>query len=437
MKTLGLDIGTTSISAVVHDSAQGVLAARTEKNGAFLPGRSWERIQDPKQIAAKAEAVVKELLALYPDVSAMGVTGQMHGIVYLDREGACVSPLYTWQDERGDLPHPDGGTWVSHLSEKTGYPLATGYGLVTHFYNLHHELIPDNAVTFCTIQDHIAMKLAGRTSPVIDPTNAASLGLYDSVNGCFDRAALEQAGISPDMMPTCMTEPYLGTGALGIPVYAAIGDNQASFLGAAGGRTDVLLVNVGTGSQISVYVPERMETDTLETRPFPGGGWLLVGASLCGGRSYAMLENFFRETVKMVTGTEVNAYEAMSRALEASGPLSHFPHAATTFQGTRNDPSLRGSITGIGTDNFTPVHLIHSILHGMADELKEMYAGYLRKGGEPRKMIIGSGNGLRMNPHLCRVLEDLFDCDLILSVNQEEAACGAALYAATHHTMEQ
>ena len=50
MKTLGLDIGTTTISAVVYDSDTGVLTSRTIKNDSFLTGQSWERIQDPRVI---------------------------------------------------------------------------------------------------------------------------------------------------------------------------------------------------------------------------------------------------------------------------------------------------------------------------------------------------------------------------------------------------
>ena len=432
MKTLGIDIGTTTISAVVYDTAGGVLAARTVKNDAFLTGEPWERIQDPGVICETATASVTLLLEEHPDVAAIGVTGQMHGILYLDSNGEPVSPLYIWQDGRGDLPHPDGGTWASHLSALSGYPLATGYGLVTHAYNLHHGLVPEQAAVLCTIHDYLAMKLAGLHRPVTDPTDAASLGFFDGPAGCFDRAALAQVGMDDTLLPEIAAQPCLGTGSLGIPVYAAMGDNQASFLGATGGRTDVLLVNMGTGSQISVYSPAYLQTDTLETRPFPDGGWLLVGASLCGGRSYALLEQFFRQTVEMATGRQESVYEAMSRLLDQSGPVNNYPKVSTLFQGTRKDPALRGSITHLGTDNFTPLHLLHGFMHGMADELYGMYRGYLDLGGKAPTAMIGSGNGLRKNPHLCRIMEETFGCPLILSENHEEAACGAAIYAAQH-----
>ena len=432
MKVLGLDIGTSTISAVVYHVNQGVLTAKTVKNDSFMPGESCEKIQDPTIIYEIAMASVHEMLTLHPDIQAIGVTGQMHGIVYLDAAGDPVSPLYIWQDDRGDLPCDETRTWASHLSRITGYEVATGYGMVTHYYNINHGLVPENAAVFCTIHDFLAMKLAGLSRPLTEPTNASSFGLFDGPNGCFDKAAMKASGIDDTLVPGLIENPCLGIGPLGLPVYAAIGDNQVSFLGATRGRTDVLLVNIGAGSQISVYSPAHIHTQTMETRPFPDGGWLLTGASLCGGRAYALLENFFRQTAKMVTGSEGSVYDAMARMLDSQPEPADQPRIITLFLGTRKEPSLRGSITGLSTENFTPLNFAYGVMYGMADELFEMYRGYLDLGGEPPAAMIGSGNGLRKNPHLCRIMEKIFGCPLILSENNEEAACGAAIYAAKH-----
>ena len=106
MKTIGIDIGTTTISLVVLDTEKKmVLESRTISNGTFIEtGNDWERIQEPVKIIEKAVGVLNELLAAHKDVETIGLTGQMHGIVYLDNEGECVSPLYTWQDGRGAQP---------------------------------------------------------------------------------------------------------------------------------------------------------------------------------------------------------------------------------------------------------------------------------------------------------------------------------------------
>lgn len=253
MKALGLDLGTTSLSAVVLETDSGVLAAKTVQNAAFLPGERWERTQNAEEIYAAALPLVQELVCEHPEICAIGVTGQMHGIVYLDTDGRCLSPLYTWQDERAALPFNETESWAAHLSAVTGYPAAPGYGLATHYYNVHHGLVPETAACFCTIADFVAMRLAGRTSPLLDSSNAASLGLFDLQNGCFDKDAAEKAGLDARLLPQVSKNAYLGTGTFKIPVYTAIGDNQAAFLGAVDDRKHTLLVNVGTGSQVAVF----------------------------------------------------------------------------------------------------------------------------------------------------------------------------------------
>ena len=429
MKTLGLDLGTTSICAVVFEKETGVLAAKTVQNAAFLPGEVWERTQDAAVISDIAFSLVRELLDAYPDISAIGVTGQMHGILYLDAEGSCLSPLYTWQDERAALPFDETENWAEHLSRLTGYLVSAGYGLATHYYNCNHGLVPEGAVLFCTIADFIAMRLAGRTSPLLDASNAASFGLFDLRKGCFDEAALQKAELGTKLLPQVSKNAYLGTGSAGRPVYTAIGDNQAAFLGAVDNKEDVLLINVGTGSQVAVFSPQFLQAPGLETRPYPGGGYVLVGAALCGGRSYALLENFFRQTVRLATGKDESVYCAMEQALDAAGEVSDAPEAVTTFQGTREDPALRGSFRNISAENFTPVHFMHSVMNGMAQELYGMYRGYLDAGGRKPSMMVGSGNGLRKNRHLQKAFEHVFSCPMTLSRFEEEAACGAARWA--------
>ena len=105
MKAIGIDIGTTTISGVVLDVAKRqVLESRTVRNGSFIKTEhEWERIQDVDVILDKAVGLVKELLACCPEAGAVGLTGQMHGIIYLDRNGRHVSPLYTWLDGRGNI----------------------------------------------------------------------------------------------------------------------------------------------------------------------------------------------------------------------------------------------------------------------------------------------------------------------------------------------
>ena len=106
-------------------------------------------------------------------------------------------------------------------------------------------------------------------------------------------------------------------------------------------------------------------------------------------------------------------------------PLTVLP----LFSGTRKDPSLRASITGLSTENLTPRHLIVGTMEGMASELFKMYESYLAAGGKALPLY-GSGNGLRKNAYLQKCFTRLFGVAPILCTDPEEAAKGAALYAA-------
>lgn len=131
-----------------------------------------------------------------------------------------------------------------------------------------------------------------------------------------------------------------------------------------------------------------------------------MGASLCGGRAHALLENFFRQVGEML-GCEVDrVYDAMARAIEGKS-LIDVPTVTPLFGGTRKDPLCRGSIQGLSTENFIPQHLIAGMMEGMARELYEMYQSYLHSGGEVVPLH-GSGNGLRKNQYLQSCFEQMF-----------------------------
>lgn len=99
MKALGIDIGTTTISAVVMNmDTQKVEKSYTVSNNSFLvTSHVWEKVQDPAVMITKAKKLVDSILEEYPEIARIGLTGQMHGIVYIDENGRAISPLYTWR----------------------------------------------------------------------------------------------------------------------------------------------------------------------------------------------------------------------------------------------------------------------------------------------------------------------------------------------------
>lgn len=306
MKLIGIDIGTTTISGIVMEHNIGnnaeLIEAKTIANDSFLPtANDWEKNQDAEQIIKKAKDLLDYFLDQYPEVKRIGLTGQMHGILYVDKAGRCVSPLYTWQDGRGSLPVDNGISLVEEIQQKCQVKAASGYGMVTHIYNLRHHLISDVAVSFCTIMDYFGMYLTGRKRALIHASNAAGFGFFDGYHMCFMKEELGKIGIQEKWLPeVCGAMQELGTYRNRI-VTTAIGDNQASFLGAVGNENGTLLVNIGTGGQISVLSDQYFAEDGIEARPFLDGKYLLVGASLCGGKAYALLEEVLQTYLRIIS----------------------------------------------------------------------------------------------------------------------------------------
>ncbi|WP_150273948.1 sedoheptulokinase [Paenibacillus tepidiphilus] len=437
MRTIGLDIGTTSIAGVVYDFKHKTVNSTitvTSETGA-AGGREWERLQDPEAIVRRVLQLLGQLQHEYPGVAGIGLSGQMHGIVYTDSEGQHTGPLYTWQDGRGALAYNSARSYAEQLSEITGCSVAPGYGLATHYYNEAHGLVPPEAVSFCTIADYVAMRLTGRKQPLIEATQAAGIGCFDQQLGDFRKRELAEAGIRVELLPEIAPSgSQAGTTPGGVPVFTSVGDNQASFMGSVRRPAESVLLNIGTGSQVSVWLEDAAAAapaEGMEVRPYPGGGALLVGAALSGGKSYALLERFFRQVIGTYTGQAPQEMYSFMEQLLASVPEPADGLAVNTqFLGTRTDPAARGSIGGISLDNFTPGGLVHAFLQGMVDELHGFFAPIQKLTAREYTAMAGSGNALRNNPALCAKARATFGLPLLLSAVREEAAVGAALYAA-------
>lgn len=156
MKAIGIDIGTTSVCGVVIDVEKScVIKSCTKNSHAFLQGcAEWERIQSVEKIISLATEIIDGFID--NETVVIGVTGQMHGIVYTDPFGKAVSPLYSWQDERGNLPYKD-ATYAKYLNS------FSGYGNVTDFFNRENGIKPKNAVSYCTIKNRVNNRFWNRS----------------------------------------------------------------------------------------------------------------------------------------------------------------------------------------------------------------------------------------------------------------------------------
>jgi sedoheptulokinase len=430
MYSVGLDIGTTSVCGILVDINSGeIKKSITLDNDTFIKTENeFEKIQDAVKLIGIATSIYDNLTHDTTPVS-IGITGQMHGIVYLNNKGEVLSPLKIWQDGRGDIPYKNGLSYAEYMSQITGYPLATGYGAVTYFYDSVNSLVPENTAKFCTIHDLLAMTLAGRKTPLVHSSDAASFGLFDLNKNAFDTVAIEKLGLNPSFFPdVCGSFEKVGLKG-NIPVSAAIGDNQASFLGSVANPKDAILINVGTGSQISLSADSVPNNKNIDCRPLLSGSYILAGSSLCGGRAYALLEKFFREVAQIVTGSEVkSAYPAMDKIMENYNSNKSL-NVSTLFSGTRSNPEKRGSISGISTENLNMASLCDGFMWGMAEELFAMFSEMKPYINQNKTLLIGSGNGIRFNAPLRKRFEQLFGIKMVIPAGKEEAAFGSVLYS--------
>ena len=423
---VGIDVGTTTVSAVVYDldSCESLEAYSIPHNSRISSYPFSE--QRVSLILEKAEKLLFHILDTYKRIVCIGITGQMHGIVYVDNKGQAVSELINWQDGRGDLSL-GGGSACQQIEMLTGEKIHTGYGIATHYYNVKTDSVPKNAACFCSIMDLLAMKICGVEKPTTHKTIGASFGLFDTKNGDFMWEKLEILGIDKSFLPKICDDNYILGECRGIPVSLAIGDNQASFLGAVGVSDDALLVNIGTGSQVCAACDYQEVGGDVEIRPFIGDKYLICGSALCGGSAYAMVEEFFRGYLESIGIDAPLQYDTLNRlASEAHRRGEKGLDVDTRFLGKRGDSLARGAIREIDIHSFTPSALALGVLKGMCKELCQLYSTFDQK----KARIVSSGGAVRKNALMQTLIEEMFGLPVTVSLALEEAALGAAIFSA-------
>ncbi len=424
---VGIDIGTTTICAVVYDiDNHKQLEAYTVVHNSYACSDTRSE-QCVSVIMEKAEKLLYHIMDTHVGIMSIGISGQMHGIVYINSDGKAVSNLINWQDKRADLVLDGKESACQRILNLTGEKISTGYGVATHYYNMLNGEVPGEAVGFCSIMDLFAMQICRRKKAVIHTSVAASLGMFDTKNHCFMEDKLSLLGIEASFLPCVTKESEIIGKCRDVPVSVPLGDNQASFLGSVGDNEESILINIGTGSQISTVSDYKEASGDIEIRPFIEGKYLLCGSALCGGFAYSMLEEFFRSYAvscgmidspqyKVINLLAKEAYEKGEKGLAVD----------TSFCGKRSDPTVRGSISEIDRQSFTPSNLILGVLKGMCNELYELYKKFPQK----KMRAVASGGAIRQNGVLKMLIADCFGMSVTTNEIKEEAATGVALFSA-------
>lgn len=447
---VSLDIGTSKLCALaLKAETLAPLTVHSVPNAADvadLPPGFHE--QDPSRVRDRAFELLAKLLAdkavQRDDVVGLGITGQMHGVLLASRELKPISNLITWRDWRVLKTDAPGSLdearklLDANAEKRAGCRLCAGYGGASLHHLARNGGLPRDSVAM-TIADYVAACLAGVIAT--EPSHAASWGLLDVASREWDLETVDRLGLPAEILPSIRRismplGPVRGDLArrLGLSpntqVCLPIGDNQASIIGVAGLARDVAIVNLGTGGQISIPRGEPVSIGGFETRPMPFGGYVLVGASLCGGWSYTYLRRFIQELVRQFTGMELDdetAYKRMNRLAADAAPGSAGLIVNPYFSGTRDDPDLRGSVRGIDAQNFTAGNLARAFIEGMVGELADLFHAVEHPGVT---RIAASGNAVRANDLARETIETLFGRTCERTQHREEAAFGAAYAAA-------
>lgn len=447
---LSVDLGTTKLCAAAVDPETAVpLAIRSRPNDsqvACLPDDLHE--QDPTRTVNLCLDLIRQVLAddaaAGRQVDAIGISGQMHGVLLVDRDLRPLTNLITWRDRRTARSGEPGSITESlsllgpEVHQRTGCQLGVGYGGATLRWLDSNGYLPTQC-TALTIASYLAAVLTG--VPALEETHAASWGIFDLTSYQWDGECIERLALPRRVLPEVRrsSEPLAPVtdairDSLGIAGAAAvcspIGDAQASVIGAAGFSPDTIVLNLGTGGQISIPRADYAYNEELDAWPLPFGTFLQLGAALCGGWSYAYLRQFYQSVVRELCGVELSdedAYERMNALAAASPPGSGGLTADTRFSGTRKDESIKGSVTGMDTSNLTPANLSRAVLEGLVRELHSMW---LTSGVQSTSRLVASGNAVRNNPALRSVIARIFDVDCRMSALPEEAARGAGYAAA-------
>jgi sugar (pentulose or hexulose) kinase len=446
---LGIDVGTSTVCGVAVGTGGELIAAAEKANDSAVAGLPAGRFeQDPGRIHERVVEVLAELAVRAGEVACIGLTGQMHGMLCVDERCGPVSNLITWQDQRCLDPTPQGRSVLDQMLQAVpgnvwnncGCRPASGFMGSTLFWLCRNNALPPGTKRVSFIHDWVGATLTGQL-PVTDPGDAGSSGIFDLANQRWHDGIIRALALPAQLLPPLRESGQVvgplcrGVATLtglksGTPVCNALGDNQASVIGSIAEPERSVLVNLGTGGQISWAIPSFRRVEGMETRYLPGGRFMLVGASLCGGRAFAWLNDVVRVWLKDF-GAEASREDVYGRltslAMRESGAGG--PVVRTTFAGTRVDPSLRGVIESISLENFSLGRVSRAVLNGMVEELCVFYdsAGAAKEGR--RDTVVASGNAVRKNPLLKEIIRSRLGHRVLIPEHREEAAFGAALVA--------
>lgn len=444
---LGIDIGTSGTKTVLFD-IEGNTASDLEEYPLYQPHIGWAE-QEPDDwwnaAAASITKVIEKSCVNPSDIKGVGLSGQMHGMVLLDREGKVLRPSIIWCDQRTQK-ECDQITEIigrEELIRITANPALTGFTASKVMWVKNNQPEIFNKIDKILLpKDYIRYKLTGVFATEV--SDASGTQFLDVANRKWSHKVLTKLGINPDWMPEVYESPEISgtvTGEAakltglkaGTPVAGGGGDQAAGAVGNGIVKPGVVSSTIGTSGVVfahmdSVSIDEKGRVHTF-CHAVPGA-WHVMGVTQGAGLSLQWFRNNFAGMeMELAKHLDTDPYNLMTQQAQLASPgcdgLIYLPY----LMGERTphlDPYAKGVFFGINAKHGRR-EMLRSVLEGVTYSLRDCL-DIIKDMGVSIKQIRASGGGGK-SPLWRQMQADIFNSPIATINSKEGPALGAALLA--------
>ncbi len=447
---LGIDIGTSGTKTLAIGENGKILASATETYPCYVPKPLWSE-QDPEDwwqaTIRSVRRVVKQAKLKPAEVKAIGLSGQMHGSVFLDKKNRVIRRAILWNDQRTsaecqEMEQRVGGR--ANLIRMVANPAMTGFTAPKILWLRNHE--PKHFEKLAKVllpKDEIRRRLTGEFATEV--SDASGMLLLDVANRCWSKELLSALELDESLLATCYESEQV-TGKLtrqaaellGLStdcvVVGGAGDCAAGAVGNGIVQRGVLSTSIGTSGVMFVHSDEVKIDPEGRVHTFchaVHGKWHMMGVNLSAGGSLQWFRNeLCKADVAQAKKAKKEVYEVLIKEAESVRPGSDGLFFLPYLSGERTphaDPDARGCFVGI-TLAHTRGHLIRAILEGVTYAMRDSLE-IIEGLGVPVRQIRASGGGSR-SPLWRQIQADVFGRKVVTINSEEGPAFGVALLAA-------
>ncbi|MDZ8094211.1 MAG: xylulokinase [Nostoc sp. DedQUE05] len=433
---VGLDLGTGGVRAIAVDLQGQIIAQATRSYPLLTPQPGWTEQNSSDWVEASLDAlfdVTQQLNGHRP--IALGLSGQMHGMVPLDTQGKAIRPAILWNDQRTGkaVAEIEAAIPRQELIQRTGNPAITGFQLPKLLWlRTEDPLAYTRLWQILLPKDYLGYVLTGEA--VTEPSDASGVGCLNLANRQWDTDILHTLDINPALFPPVIESTAIA-GRLkseiaarvglpvGLPVVAGGGDNAAAAIGLGISSSNLNRGSLSIGTSGVIFAPCDRPIPDPEGRVHlfchVDGGYHLLGVTLAAGGSL----RWYRDTfAPHISYTEL--MDMAERSQPGARGVLFLPHLA----GERSphlDPDTRGAFVNLSLAH-TQADITRAVLEGVAFSLRS--ALEVISAIAPLDQLLATGGGARSHLWL-QILADVLQTKLIAPKAEEGAAYGAAILA--------